>query len=110
MMGQPAKAAVLPWALALALGFALQAPSRARASGFASPTVGPSSAGVSTVDPVGVSLNPGSLGFIEQARVVAGGNLVLGDLRYQRERRATYQNEDSLDFALPIDPLLIDHQ
>ncbi len=85
-------------------------PARALASGFAAPIVGPTRAGVSTVDPVGVHLNPGSLGFIDGAQILGGGHLVLGSLRYQRERRATYQHADSLDFVLPIDPLAVDTQ
>lgn len=45
---------------------------------------------------------------MEEKRIVGGGSIIVGKLRYQRERAATYQHSDSLDFALPIDPSLID--
>lgn len=83
-------------------------PSAALASGFAAPSVGPTSSGVTTVDPAASAQNPAAIGFLTERRIVLGGNLLIADLRYQRERLATYQYEDSLDFALPIDPALID--
>lgn len=83
-------------------------PLRVQASGFASPAVGPSSVGVSSVDPASIAQNPGAIGFLDKPHVVGGGNLVLADLSYQRERLATYQYADSLDFALPIDSALVD--
>jgi long-chain fatty acid transport protein len=83
-------------------------PQRAQASGFASPALAPSSAGVSTTDVAAMAYNPGAIGFLEQAQIVGGGAFVLADLRYQRTRLATYQYQDSLDFDLPIDPALID--
>lgn len=100
----------LTLSLLLTLACLTLTPLRVSASGFASPVIGPTSAGVSTIDPVGVALNPGSLGFLEGRHLLGGGHLILGDLRYQRERRATYQNADSLDFALPIDALAVDQK
>jgi long-chain fatty acid transport protein len=82
-------------------------PSRAAAGGFAMP-FGPSNAGVSTTGPTSVHYNPAGLGFAKRPRLILGGSLVVGDLRYRRERRATYQRSDSLDFALPIDPDTVD--
>ncbi len=83
-------------------------PLRALASGFASPQVGPTNSGVSSVDAVGAHKNPGALGLLDGLQLIGGGDLVIGKISYQRERRATYQHADSLDFALPIDPSLID--
>jgi long-chain fatty acid transport protein len=78
------------------------------ASGFASPAVGPTNNGVTSAGPLSIHFNPAGLGYSRKVRLMAGGALILGDLRYQRERLATYQYEDSLDFALPIDPSQID--
>jgi long-chain fatty acid transport protein len=94
-------------ALVLFAGITFAA-SLARASGFATPSVGPSNNGVTTAGPVSIHYNPAGLGYAKKLRITAGGALILGDLRYQRERRATYQYADSLDFALPIDPSQID--
>lgn len=82
---------------------------RVHASGFAAPAVGPSNSGVTSEGPVSMHYNPAGIGFAKRLRLIAGGSLMVGDLRYQRERRATYQYEDSLDFALPIDPTQIDY-
>jgi long-chain fatty acid transport protein len=94
--------------LLLSLFFCALVPARALASGFASPVVGPSRYGVTTFGPLSVHHNPAGIAYAKKLRIVAGGDLLLGDLRYQRERRAAYQYQDSLDFALPIDPLQID--
>ncbi len=83
-------------------------PSVARASGFAAPTPGPSSTGVTTTDPSVLPQNPGGLGYVKNLRIIGGGNIMIAKLSYQRERLATYQYSDSLDFALPIDPSLVD--
>jgi long-chain fatty acid transport protein len=83
---------------------------RALASGFAAPSVGPSSTGVTTTDPSVIALNPAGIGFMEEMRIIGGGNILIAKLSYQRERLASYQYSDSLDFALPIDPGLIDPQ
>jgi long-chain fatty acid transport protein len=82
--------------------------SRVDASGFAAPSVGPSSTGPTTTDPSVISQNPAGIGFVEDLRIVGGGNILIAKLSYQRQRLATYQYEDSLDFALPIDPSLVD--
>ena len=92
----------------LMLAGAMLRVSTALASGFASPAVGPTNNGVTSSGPLSVHFNPAGLGYSRKVRLMAGGALILGDLRYQRERRATYQYEDSLDFALPIDPSQID--
>jgi long-chain fatty acid transport protein len=84
------------------------APSHTQASGFAAPAVGPSNVGVANDGPSSIHHNPAGIGYARRLRIVAGGALVVGDLSYQRERRATYQYADSLDFSLPIDPLQVD--
>ncbi|MFM2416240.1 MAG: hypothetical protein RL385_963 [Pseudomonadota bacterium] len=78
------------------------------AGGLSLPGIGSSNYGVSTTGPTSVHYNPAGLGFATVPRMLIGGSLVVGDLRYHRERRATYQRQDSLDFALPIDPGAID--
>ncbi|MFT3928122.1 MAG: outer membrane protein transport protein [Myxococcales bacterium] len=96
---------------ALSVGaFTLTGPlQKVQASGFAAPSVGPSSTGVTTTtDPSVLAQNPAGIGFVKGTRVIGGGNILIGKLSYQRERFATYQYSDSLDFALPIDPSLVD--
>ena len=63
---------------------------------------------MTTTDPSVIPQNPGGIGFVKGLRVIAGGNILIAKLSYQRERLATYQYSDSLDFALPIDPSLVD--
>jgi long-chain fatty acid transport protein len=83
-------------------------PGKVRASGLALPTVGPTNFGVSTTGPLSVHYNPAGLGFARRLRVIVGGDLLIGSIRYQRVRQATYQTPDSLDFQLPIDPSTVD--
>ncbi len=92
----------------LCLSLCAIVPQQARGAGFAAPHVGPTRAGVTTADAASVHFNPAGLGFVTEAAMLGGANLVIGDLHYQRERLATYQYADSLDFSLPIDPLNID--
>jgi long-chain fatty acid transport protein len=82
--------------------------SGAQASGFAAPSVGPSITGVTTTDPSVIPQNPAGIGYVKNLRIIGGGNILVAKLAYQRERLATYQYSDSLDFALPIDPSLVD--
>ncbi|HEX5659815.1 MAG TPA: outer membrane protein transport protein [Polyangiales bacterium] len=86
----------------------LSIPSVAHAGGLALPNIGPSNTGVTTPGPVSVHLNPAGLGYSRKPRLVIGGNLIGGALRYQRQRLGTYQTPDSLDFQLPIDPGSVD--
>lgn len=87
---------------------ALLAPASAGASGLQLPALGSTRAGVTTPGPSSVHDNPAGLGFGRAMRLMVGGNLILGSLGYTREYRATYQQPDSLDYALPIDPAAID--
>jgi long-chain fatty acid transport protein len=93
---------------AAALAAALAAPAAARAQGLSAPGVGPSTSGPATLDPSAVHWNPGALGFTAEPTLLGGLGLIVGDVRYRRERRATYQRADSFDFALPVDPAAID--
>jgi long-chain fatty acid transport protein len=80
----------------------------ASAQGLSAPLVGTSISGPATLDPAAVHWNPGMIGFFEKPAVLATGSLILGDVRYRRERRGTYQREDSLDFKMPISPASVD--
>jgi len=105
---RPAKLAPACTALALGVLFLLAANGKVHASGLAVPTVGPTNFGVSTTGPLSVHYNPAGLGFAKRLRMVVGGELLIGSIRYQRVRQATYQTSDSLDFQLPIDPSTVD--
>ncbi len=48
------------------------------------------------------------LATLDHPTALVGGAVLLGNIRYQRERRALYQRPDSFDFAQPIDPANID--
>ena len=78
------------------------------ASGLSSPSVGTSQSGPAVADAASVYWNPANLAFIEEPTLLGGAALILGRLRYTRERRATYQLEDSFDFSLPVDANAID--
>ena len=91
-----------------ALGVALFAPTTAAAQGLSTPTIGTGQSTTATRDAAAVYFNPAMTAFLEAPTILVGGSLIVGDLRIQRERRATYQRADSLDFALPIDPARID--
>jgi long-chain fatty acid transport protein len=93
---------------AIALCVGLFVTSEVLASGFAVPAIGPSNSGVVALGPTSVHFNPAAIGYKERTHLLIGGDLLVGALRYQRERRAAYQYADSLDFALPIDPAQID--
>jgi long-chain fatty acid transport protein len=87
---------------------ALAWPSRADGSGLDVPQIGTTWSSPTTRDAAAMYWNPGMLGFCEQGSVLLGVGLVGGNIGYQRDRLGTYQYEDSLDFAEPIDPALID--
>jgi long-chain fatty acid transport protein len=95
-------------AAAAALAAALARPAPARAQGLAAPNVGTSASGPVTVDPSAAYWNPGALGLLDEPTLLGGLGLVVGDVRFRRERRALYQREDSFDFALPVDPAATD--
>lgn len=86
----------------------LQCTGEARAQALSAPGVGTSASGPATIDPATVFWNPAGLGFIDRTTALVSGGLILGDVRYRRERRGVYQREDSLDFKQPISPSSID--
>jgi long-chain fatty acid transport protein len=90
------------------VGVTLALPGRAAAQGLTAPNVGTSLSGPATVDPAAIHWNPGALGFLDEPTGLGGLALIVGDLRYRRERRALYQRPDSFDFARPIDPASTD--
>lgn len=91
---------------ALAAGLSLSPSAFAQA--LTAPNVGTSASGPTTLDPAAVYWNPGMLGMFEKPTMLGGLNVVWGDIRYKRERRGTYQYEDSLKFAEPVPPSAID--
>ncbi len=97
--------AVRPWLAGL---IALALPSVAAASGLDSPQVGNGASSPLTVDGAAVHWNPGQLGYLEQGTFDFGLGLIVGRVRHRRQRRASYQYEDNLDFADPIAPEDID--
>ncbi len=83
-------------------------PATAFASGLDAPALGPGSSGPTTCDPVAVYWNPAALTCLKTPQVILGGALVLAHVSYTRERRATYQSPDSLDFKVPIEASNVD--
>ncbi|MBC7173336.1 MAG: outer membrane protein transport protein, partial [Polyangiaceae bacterium] len=97
-----------PLYVLLPLLAALLAPSAALAQGLSTPTVGTGESTAATADPTAVYFNPAMTAFAEEPELFLGGTLVIGDIRYERDYRATYQRPDSFDFASPIDPSAVD--
>ncbi|MFV8754692.1 OmpP1/FadL family transporter [Nannocystaceae bacterium ST9] len=83
-------------------------PRPAAASGIDVPQIGSTWSSPTTRDAAAMYWNPGMLGFHETGEVLVGVGFVGGQVGYQRDRLGTYQYEDSLNFAEPIDPSAID--
>lgn len=84
-------------------------PDVASAQGLSTPTVGIGTSTAVSADPTAVYFNPAMQAFQRgRTHLLLGGTLVVGDIRYQRDYRAVYQQPDSLDFETPIDPSMID--
>lgn len=98
---------VLTRLLALAAA-ALLSPREARAQALTAPLVGTSLSGPVTVDPAATHWNPALLASIDRPTVLVSGGVILGDVRYRRDRRASYQREDSFAFKEPLSPAQID--
>ncbi len=92
-------------ALALALAFA---PSVAWASGLDAPMVGSGQSGPTTRDGAAIHWNPANLAYMKKGEFLGGLMLVVGDIRYQRDYRGTYQTPDTLEFKSPVSPENID--
>lgn len=84
------------------------APEQARASGLDVPHIGTTFSSPTTNDAAALYWNPAMIGFAERGEVLLGAGVVGGNIGYQRDRLGTYQTEDSLQFAEPIDPAYID--
>jgi long-chain fatty acid transport protein len=89
-----------------ALTFA--APQLAHASGIDVPQIGTTFSSPTTADAAALYWNPGMLGFAQKGEAMLTLGVVGGYVGYQRDRLGTYQYEDSLQFAEPIDPAYID--
>ena len=76
--------------------------------GLSTPIVGTGRSSAATADPSAVYYNPAMMPFIGPSRLLIGGLVVVGDITYERDYRAVYQNEASLDFALPVAATAID--
>lgn len=83
-------------------------PSIAHASGLSTPSVGRASSNPVSDDLAAVYWNPAGLTRVKRLTLLGNLSLAIGDVRVRRTRRATYQREDSFDFAQPIDPESID--
>jgi long-chain fatty acid transport protein len=100
-----APATRLAGALALALTLA---PSAAWASGLDAPMVGSGQSGPTTRDGAAIHWNPANLAYMKKGEFFGGLMLVVGDIRYQRDYRSTYQTPDTLEFKSPVSPENID--
>lgn len=95
-------------AIECALMLGVVYPASAQAAGFSTPNVGTARSGPARQDPAAGWWNPAMLSGIDRPTLLIGGGLLVGDVRYQRDRRAIYQRADSFDFAEPIEPENID--
>jgi long-chain fatty acid transport protein len=97
------------WARSCLLSLSVLAASRlGHASGFDAAQVGSAQSGPLTNDAAAVWWNPGRLGYLHQAELLAGAGLTIGSIGYQRELLGQYQYADNFDFAEPISPSDID--
>lgn len=86
----------------------LLAASPAYASGLDVPQVGTIFSGVTTADAAAVFHNPAMLTGLRTPRLMLNLGLVVGDVRYTRERLGDYQFADGLQFEDPVDPAYLD--
>jgi long-chain fatty acid transport protein len=87
---------------------ALAVPAGARASGLDAPMVTSGQSGPTLRDAAAIYWNPANLGYLKKGEVTAGIGLIVGDIRYERERTGLYQTPDTLQFQAPIDDAYID--
>lgn len=80
----------------------------AEASGIDVPQIGTTWSSPVTNDAAALYWNPGMLGFAQRGEGLISIGLVGGYVGYERNRLGTYQFEDSLEFAEPIDPAALD--
>jgi long-chain fatty acid transport protein len=93
---------------ALACGVWLGGPASASASGLDVPQIGTTFSSPTTNDAAALYWNPAMLGYAKKGEVLLSVGAVGGFVGYQRDRLGSYQLEDSLQFAEPIDPAYID--
>lgn len=98
------RASLLVGALALGAGL----PATAVASGLSLLPPGTLWSGPASSDPAAWHFNPAGAAFLPGSALHVSGGLVVGNIRYTRERLAQYQYPDSFDFALPINQDRID--
>jgi len=84
---------------------ALALPASARASGLDAPMVTNGQSHPTARDAAAVYWNPANLGFLKKGEIIAGVGLIVGDIRYERERLGNYQTPDTLEFAAPVGSL-----
>jgi long-chain fatty acid transport protein len=100
----PATDSVRRWPVAIAGWVALSMlPATVEASGFDVPAIGSTFSSPVGDDAAAVYWNPAMLGYAKQGEALAGLGMVGGFVRYDRQRLGSYQFEDSLQFAEPID-------
>lgn len=85
-----------------------QLASTARASGLDAPMVGSGQSGPTTRDGAAVHWNPANLAYMKKGEFFGGLMLVVGDIRYRRDYRGTYQTPDTLQFKTPLSPENVD--
>lgn len=107
MRTSPTSPAVRAGALALA-SLALALPQRAAASGLDAPIVTSGQSNPTARDAAAVYWNPANLGYLKKGEFFGGIGLIVGDLRYTRDRLGSYQSPDTLQFNTPIDPSYLD--
>lgn len=90
------------------VGLALLVTVSAWASGFSAPVVGTARSGPATPDAASLWWSPAWMAWETQPQVLVGGQLLVGHLAHQRNRRARYQEEDSFVFSVPVPPEAID--
>src|SRR5688572_26151611 len=95
-------------AIAIAAAIACFTPRPSRASGLDAPVVGTGQSGPVTRDAAAVHWNPAQLGFLTRPELLVGAGVVIGDIRYRRDRRGTYQTPDMLEFKLPLSEGAVD--
>ncbi len=74
-------------------------PSVVHASGLDAPVLGGAQSGPNARDAAGVFYNPGQLGFMKRGEVYFGGALLVGDIRYTRNRTGRYQYSELHNFS-----------
>jgi long-chain fatty acid transport protein len=87
---------------------ALAVPGRALASGLDAPIITSGQSNPTARDAAAIYWNPANLGYLKKGEVFAGVGLIVGDIRYDRERLGRYQTPDTLQFNAPIDDAYID--